>query len=136
MEESSQPQIVLMPNGQQVQHKPWIEACKDLIARLKALKPEDRLACASSTLDCILDIMASMQGFMTWYKVEFGTGQSKPLSALSLDELKVMFEFFQSTSINVLEFDIAITKIVEDKYKQKLQPKKEKLKNESHGVVV
>jgi hypothetical protein len=114
---------------QQQKQKKWSESCKNLLDKISAMEPKDRLDYATAVIDIIQAISFSMQGWIQWYKVQFFQAfNKKPLSDMSEDDWKSVFEFFKEAGMQILGFDMNFTKSIEDRQDKEKLEKEGKLK--------
>lgn len=132
MAESPNPsQIIATLQGQQ--QAKWTDICKDFLKKIKTMNPKDRLEYVSCLADLLFTIAKTVQGWNQWYGVEFNKPFSiNPLSEIPEEQFKQIFEFFKTTAVNMLEFDIRITEVAEKKAEEE-QNKKTKKKSSDNG---
>jgi len=103
----------------------WTDLCKGYLKKIKAMKPKDRLEYASFVADLLFTISKVLQGWHQWYALEFNKPFShNPLSDIPKEQFELIFEFFKTVAVNMLEFDIKVTEVDEKKFKDAAKKKK------------
>jgi len=119
----------------------WTDICKDIIKKIEAMKPNDRLEYASCVADLLFTIARTVKGWNQWYAMEFNKPfERNPLSEIPEEQFKQIFEFFKTVALNMLKFDITVTAVAEKKAeeeakKQEKKPKKKKSNNKDRAYV-
>lgn len=114
------------------QQRNWANVCDDMIKRIEAMKPKDRLEYAACISDLVYAIAMSMQGWNQWYIAEFNKHfGTKPLSGISKKRFEEMFNLFKRTTIDILNLDMEFTHEFEEKMKKKHAKKKKVTKRKT-----
>lgn len=115
--------------------KKWTERCEEALKQIKGMKPKDRLEFATAISDIIYHLTVSIKGWRGWYNAEFFTPLGrKPLSELTEEQWKHIFEVFKEVAVALYNLDIEITKPAEEKM-EKTQKKREKKKTKKERYV-
>lgn len=118
----------------------WTDICKDVLKKINAMQPKDRLDYASCVADLLYSIGKTIQGWNQWYAMEFNKPFARnPLSEIPEDQFEQVFKFFKTVAVNMLEFDIQITEVAEKNFEAELakkQPKKKKTKESKKRTYV
>jgi hypothetical protein len=85
--------------------KSWIKNREDVIKKLKAMKPKDRLAAYSALAEVTLYVTQSSAGWMRWL--------TDPTFMNSFDEvqLKSMLDMMKKAAVSYIQADIDATKL-------------------------
>ena len=127
-------------NALSSQQRKWSDVCDNMLKKIQAMKPEDRLEYSSCISDFVYAITISMQGWNQWYTAEFNKHFGrKPLSEISEKEFKRMFDTLQRITINVLKLDKRISqqfeKTSEKKYTINKKPSKKRTSKKEASYV-
>ena len=118
----------------------WTDVCKNVLKKINAMQPKDRLDYVSCVADLIFSIGKTIQGWNQWYAMEFNKPFARnPLSEISEEQFEQVYKFFKTVAINMLKFDIQITEVAEEKFEAELakkQPKKRKTKESKKRTYV
>lgn len=124
-------QVIAAMQGQQQQMK-WTDVCKNILKKIKAMKPKDRLEYVSCIADLLYAIAKTVKGWNEWYGLEFNKPFAQnPLSEIPEEQFKQIFEFFKTVATNMLEFDIKVTEVMEKKNEEERKKKKKSKKSNS-----
>lgn len=135
MSEENSLQVITAMQGQQ--QMKWTDVCKNILKKIKVMKPKDRLEYVTCVADLLYAIARTVKGWNEWYGAEFNKPFArKPLSEMPEEQFKQIFEFFKTVAVNMLKFDIQITEIAEKKIEEgKKKPKKRKPNNKKRTYV-